>query len=289
MDIIAKAPDETAQAKKLVAGRLGAANQEAKSAAPMEEAFRRTTRLLFGAGLSPLPQYKGWLVSRTDFGEMRKSALTGREIFVGNYAKYMTVPKGRTVMEDEALALVAAAPKPDGIEGITFQSAHKFIGLSAYLSLDYHDGTNNNVINCMAYAYSSNALFCAPCVQIKDSAYNWWPRSSEHLFGCGTVFDSSFCIHCYQSVKLSRCFEVDSSRDCADCYFCHNCENVQSGIFCFNAKNLRYAIGNVEVGREEYARVKAMLLRRILPALEAGKAPGLDIFNIGCAGKKEKR
>jgi hypothetical protein len=78
---------------------------------------------------------------------------------------------------------------------------------------------------------------------------------------------------------------VDSSRDCADCYFCHNCENVQSGIFCFNAKNLRYAVGNLEVGREEFLRVKAMLLRRILPELEEGKQPGLDIFNIACANR----
>jgi hypothetical protein len=122
---------------------------------------------------------------------------------------------------------------------------------------------------------------------MKDSAYVWWPRTSEHLFGCAMMFDSSFCIHCYQSSKLSRCFEVDSSRDCSDCYFCHNCENVQNGIFCFNSKNLRYAVGNVEVGKEKFYKVKAMLLRSILPALESGRAPGIDIFNIACKGKKK--
>jgi len=287
MDIIAKAPDESKEAQRLVQGRLVKKEAEEKSTAPMEEAFRKTSKLLFGAELPGLENYKGWLNSRIPKGEMRKSVLSGMEIFVGNYAKYMAVPKSRTVLEDEALSLLAVAPQPEGLEGITLDTAHEFIGMAAYLSLDYHDGTNSNIVECMAYAYSSNALRCAPCVQIKDSAYNWWPRSSEHLFGCGTVFDSAFCIHCYQSVKLNRCFEVDSSRDCADCYFCHNCENVQNGIFCFNAKNLRYAIGNAEVGREKFLQAKAVLLRRIVPALESGKAPGLDIFNIACAARKK--
>ncbi|MCX6770553.1 MAG: hypothetical protein NTX79_00705 [Candidatus Micrarchaeota archaeon] len=287
MDIIAKSPDESKEAKRLVQGRLGKKESEEKSVAPMEKAFQRTTKLLLGTELSGLKEHSGWLTSRTPKGEMRKSALSGKEIFVGNYAKYMTVPKSRTVLEEEALCLVDAAPKPQGLERIMLENAHEYIGISAFLSLDYHDGTNKNVKNCMAYAYSSNALYCAPCVQVKDSAYNWWPRSSEHLFGCGMVFDSSFCIHCYQSVKLNRCFEVDSSRDCADCYFCHNCENVQNGIFCFNVKNLKYAVGNVEVGREKYLQAKGALLRRIVPALESGRAPGLDIFSIACIGRKK--
>ena len=289
MDIIAKCSDSTEEARALVANRLPAGANEGASTAPMEEAFRRATKLVLGKELSGLEKYKGWLLSRIPPGEMRKSVLSGKEIFVGNYAKYMTVPKSRTVLEAEALSLVEAAPKPVGAEAITLSSAHKFVDKTAYLSLDYHDGTNKNVMNCMAYAYSSNAMFCAPCVQIKDSAYNWWPRSSEHLFGCGMLFDSSFCLHCYQSSKLSRCFEVDSSNNCSDCYFCHNCENVQSGIFCFNAKNLRCAIGNIEVGREEFDKAKQALLSRTMPAIAAGKKADFDIFNLACFGKKEKK
>ena len=139
----------------------------------------------------------------------------------------------------------------------------------------------------MAYAYSSDCFNCFPCVEIKDSAYNFWPRSSEHLFGCGVMFDSQFCINCYQSVKLSRCFEVDSSRDCADCYFSHNIENCQNCMFCFNAKNLRYAIGNAEVGREKFQQAKEALLGKIGAKLQTEHDLGLDIFNLAC--RKEMR
>jgi hypothetical protein len=200
----------------------------------------------------------------------------------------MEAPASRACTEEESLRIAEASPPAQGIEGISLQNAHGLISRIAFLPLDFHDGTNSNIIECMAYAYSSNVLQCSPAVQIKDSAYCLWPRSSEHLFGCNVIFDSAFCIHCYQSSKLNRCFEVDSSRDCADSYFCHNCENVQSGIFCFNAKNLRYAVGNVEVGREKYLQAKAALIGRILPSLECGKAPGLDIFSIACLGAKKK-
>jgi hypothetical protein len=289
-DILLKCADHSGEARSLLSGNFRPLAAEGKSIAPMEEAFCRTSELLLGTRLHGLTDYKRWLASHIRTGERRKSVLTGRELFVADYAKYFDVPKSRTVLEDEALRLVELSPPLEGLEKLTLANAHGYIGKIAYISLDYHDGVNFNMIDCMAYAESRNTLQCAPCVQIKDSAYNWWPRSSEHLFGCGLMFDSSFCIHCYQSVKLSRCFEVDSSRDCADCYFCHNCENVQSGIFCFNAKNLRYAVGNVEVGREKFLQVKALLLRRIVPALENGKAPGLDIFNLACAArKKEKR
>ncbi|HQT44590.1 MAG TPA: hypothetical protein PLO51_01310, partial [Candidatus Micrarchaeota archaeon] len=277
-DIISKSKDSSKEAKKILAGKLSTAIGESKSTEPMEKAFTTTCKVLFGVGLSGLEAYKPWLTGRMPQGEKRKSVFSGREIYVGNYAKYMEIPKNRTVLEDEALKYVEVAPPVPGIESITLSNAHEFISAIAYMSLDYHDGTNTNVIDCMAYAYSTNAIECAPCVQIKDSAYNFWPRTSEHAFGCGVLFDSSFCIHCYQSVKLTRCFEVDSSRDCADLYFCHNCENVHDSMFCFNVKNMKYAIGNVEVGREKYLELKASLLARIAPELALKKSLATGIY-----------
>ncbi len=241
-DLLSKSTDSSKAAKKILAGKLSGAAGEAKSTEPMERAFTTTCKVLFGAELSGLAAYKPWLTGSMPQGEKRKSVFSDREIYVGNYAKYMEIPKNRTVLEDEALKYVEVAPPVPGIENITLANAHEFISTIAYMSLDYHDGTNTNVIDCMAYAYSTNALECAPCVQIKDSAYDYWPRTSEHVFGCGVLFDSSFCMHCYQSVKLTRCFEVDSSRDCADLYFSHNCENVHDSMFCFNVKNMKYAI-----------------------------------------------
>jgi hypothetical protein len=253
-----------------------------KDMRPIEEAFSSTSKIVLGVRLEGLDAYAPWLTRHIEKGERRKSVLSGRGIFVGTYAKYGQIPPSRTVTEDEALRLSAPSKKPEEMAKISLANAHGLIADVAYFHLDYHAFTNRNIIDCMAYAYSSNAFNCFPCVEIKDSAYNFWPRSSERLFGCGVMFDSQFCINCHQSVKLSRCFEVDSSRDCSDCYFCHNIENCQNCMFCFNVKNLRYAIGNAEVGREKFAEAKEALLKRVGGRLQKEKDFPLDIFNLGC-------
>ena len=101
------------------------------------------------------------------------------------------------------------------------------------------------------------------------------------MFGCSVIFDSSHCINCHQSVKLTRCFESDSCRDCSDLYFCHNCEGCQECLFCFNVKSKRYAIANVEMKKEDYLRVKKMVLEEIGKKLENEHRLERSIFNLG--------
>lgn len=268
------------------APRIPSGGKEAadgKDMAPMEEAFSSTSRIVLGARLSGLEAHAQWLTAHIARGKRQKSVASGKEIFIGDYAKYSQIPPSRMVTEGEALSLSKPSKTPEEMEKITLANAHGLIADVAYFHLDYHVFTNKNIIDCMAYAYSRNAFNCFPCVEVKDSAYNLWPRSSEHLFGCGVMFDSQFCIRCYQSVKLSRCFECDSCRDCSDCYFCHNCENVQNGLFCFNVKNLRYAICNSEVPREQFMGAKKRLLEYVSAGIgEKGQGEQLDIFNLGC-------
>jgi hypothetical protein len=57
-------------------------------------------------------------------------------------------------------------------------------------------------------------------------------------------------------------------------------------MFCFNTKNKRYAIGNVEVGREEYMRIKSLVMASILSELEKTHALRHDIFNVGAEKKR---
>jgi hypothetical protein len=79
---------------------------------------------------------------------------------------------------------------------------------------------------------------------------------------------------------------VLDSKSSADCYFCHNVENVRDSMFCFNARNLQYAIGNVEVGKEDYARIKKKVLDEVARKLETEKRFDLNIYNVGCKGEK---
>lgn len=286
LDIIKKSKSDISEAKSLFS-KITLPPEEKKSLAPIEAAFSHASKIVLGTELRGLSNYSSWLKRHLRPSEKRKSVFSGRDVFVAGYARYLDLPADRTALEDEAVAVAKLATQDKDVKKLTLSNAHEYIGKFAYFSLDFHDGTNSNINDCFAYAYSTNTLECYPCVQIKDSAYNFWPRSSEHLFGCGVLFDSSFCIHCYQSVKLSRCFEVDSSRDCSDCYYSHNIENCQSCLFCFNVKNKRYAIGNVEVGRGKFLEAKKILLDYIGRELEAKESLSLDIYNL--ADYKAKR
>ena len=106
-------------------------------------------------------------------------------------------------------------------------------------------------------------------------------KRQDHCFGCAALLSSEFCINCANSVKLSRCLEVDFSRSSSDCYFCHNVENCTDCLFSFNAKNLRYAIGNCEVGREKYLKVKKLLLEWMSAQLGKKRTLPFRITNIG--------
>jgi hypothetical protein len=79
---------------------------------------------------------------------------------------------------------------------------------------------------------------------------------------------------------------VDTSQNCTGAYFCHNCENVHDSMFCFNAKNLRYAIGNAEVGKEAFERAKRMLLAEITSSLEKTGDYERSIYGIAPAKKR---
>ena len=53
-------------------------------------------------------------------------------------------------------------------------------------------------------------------------------------------------------------------------------------MFCFNAKSLRYAIANKEYPKEEYLRIKKLILDELNSRLEKSKKLEMSIFNIGC-------
>jgi hypothetical protein len=281
LEIVAKAKDTSRDDRALLEGKFTLLAREKTDMAPMEEAFARASSIVLGKELRGISAYSPWLNSHVKKGEKRKSVLTGREIFVGGYANYLDIPKGRTVLEDEAFRLDELRPKIEGLEGITLQNAHTLIGRAAYFALEFQAAASRNMVDCMAYANSANCYSTSPCNETKDSAVDFWPRSSEHVFGCSIIFDSSFCVKCYNSQKLARCFECDSCNSSSGCYYCHNVENCQDCMFCFNVKNLKYAVGNVEVGREEYARIKKMALEEIGRKLAKDKKLGVSIYDIG--------
>ena len=253
----------------------------------IESQFQKTTAILFGKPLSGLTLYGGWLLQHVP-GRciMRKSKTSGRDVFVPSLQFFEGMGKN-VVTVDEAIPL--------GERHISEQEAHSLRLANASKLLSQVKTTTPEIIDRQNFGTEQSACYGPTqyCFQVtfcwwsKYIAYSFWSRTSDSLFGCSLLTDCSFCIKCHSSTKLTRCFEVNDSNTCADCYFCHNSENLQDCMFCFNAKGKRYAIGNVEVGREAYVKVKKLVVGSILCELERSHSLCYDIYNV-CEGRKKQ-
>jgi len=249
----------------------------------VEREFSKTTKLVLGAELRGIDSYKEWLLKHTHTLQRLKSAASGKEVlFLPFVVALPKLPDSRLLTMEEALWLgERLAISKEEATSISMQNAHESIDGIGFFPIEFWEGKNVFVTDSYMSLHTAYCYLTSAMVEAKYCACGMWPRTSEHCFGFDSLLDCSFCVKCYNSQKLTRCFECDSCNSCSGCYFCHNVENCHDCLFCFNVKNLKYAIGNVEVGKEEYARVKKMVLDEIAKKVTKDKKLDLSIYNIG--------
>ena len=253
---------------------------------PVEAAFEKTTRLLFGRALPGMAGFGAYLDRHVPQNLPKKSALSGEPSIMCSYRKHIAkmYDLTRRLATDDELRKIGAI-------GIGEEEAARLemnlcslverLHPIAYTNMDKITGKNSNyhnatvVMNAQDVCNGSSFSWCKKC------AHCTIVTASEALFGSALLFDSSFCMKCYYSKNLTRAFEADTCESCSDIYFAHNCENVRDSMFCFNAKNLAHAIGNAELPADEYKRVKASLVAQMADELEKKHDLKWDIFNIG--------
>ena len=242
----------------------------------IEDAWIAVSGIVLGEPLPGIGKYGKWL-----FREMpgwREVKTKSGDAIVPGYAVFPHLP-------DSKVALMKDIEKVGGIsldigdspsaEGLANQ-----MGRAGRFIVDLEEGENFDVEKCSIYKNLSAAYMCLDCFYSKFVAYDWFCDNNDHVFGSQFTFFSQFCIKCFHSSTLSRCFECDSCAKCSDCYFCHDCENLQDCLFCFNVNSMRYAVANVEVGKEKFERLKKELLFNTVRQLrEKGSSP-LSIYNF---------
>ncbi|MFH1285010.1 MAG: hypothetical protein ABIH99_00330 [Candidatus Micrarchaeota archaeon] len=247
--------------------------------ADVENAFETTSELLLGKALKPLKKYEKWLLKRVEGVVDSKSVVSGRKVYTPPLEFFERV-RSRIVTFDEALELGKKELEKSELSDLSLASAEKKLKKIAYTTPEAELGRNLSISETALCADSSSTFRSSIAVYSKYAAYCFWPTACEYVFGCSILISSRFCIHCYNSAYLTRCFEVDSSTNCRDSYFCHNCEGLDNCMFCFNVKSKRYAIGNVEVGKERYEEIKRKILSEIMGELEKKGNLKQDIFSL---------
>lgn len=252
-----------------------------KDKSAIEGAFSETARLIFGVPYSGIDKYSGWLRRNTRGFAEGKSCASGSALLVPDYADFLRFPRNRLLSFEEAEFIGERLTlSEDEAERLTLANAATMLSRIAYFSPDWKSGNNFNNIGCPIEFNCTDCYRSIINLFSKRCAYGWWPRNSEHLFGYNRTRHSAFCINTFDSEKIQRCFEVSEARSSTGCYYCHDIENCHDSMFCFNAKNLRYAVGNAELPREKYLEIKKMVLAQLNEELARTNSIGLSIFNL---------
>jgi hypothetical protein len=252
---------------------------------PIENEFRQICMIIFGEELpGSIDDYGKWLGRRVPLPIQTKSVLSGKEVWVppgDNYLK-KTLDSTRTISMDEKENVSSTTLHPEDISGLDARSLiRKAVSPIAYYCGNFRYGDCQNIEKCSGGG-GLNIYYCEDVYfGAKNCAYSNFTSYSENMFGCNAAPFSKFCIHAYHSSNLTRCFEVDGCTNSSDLLFCHNCEGMSNAILCFNVKSMKYAVGNVEVGREQFMRIKKILVERILSDLKQNQSFDIDIYNVG--------
>lgn len=257
----------------------------------VESAFSSTAKIVLGQERSGVKKYSKWLTTRAVGFRKVKGAFSTPAYKVDFMPLIGRIPADRLATLSEAMEHTRKNPIAIGEnETPSLREILSRVSKNAIFSLEFVGGLADNVADTPHIFGGSNIYRILDVTEGKDSAYTSTCVQSEHIFGGYLrALDSQFCINCYDITKCKGCFEVDSSYSCRDSYFCHNCENVSDSMFCFNAKALQYAVCNVLVGREEFMRLKKMLLEYLNNQLDKSCEIKESVFSLGAApGAKKK-
>jgi hypothetical protein len=255
----------------------------------IEEAFSSTCKIVLGREHKGIRRFGNWLLRRTSPVKKVIGANGTPTFKVGTLPIIRDMPADRLVTHEEGMEISKRNPiaiKPG--EELSFWDAFARVSKVARFSVEFVDGVNDRCVDTPNLYGGSNIYKILDTTDSKYSAYSSAVIKSEHIFGgYFRLLQSQFCINMFDSTNLKGCFEVDNSYSSRDCYFCHNCENVHDSMFCFNAKALQYAAFNTVVGKEEYLRLKKILLDYVNFELEKKGALEESVFNIPSRQKKK--
>ncbi|MFH1285778.1 MAG: hypothetical protein ABIH99_04310 [Candidatus Micrarchaeota archaeon] len=259
-------------------------NVPKKSKAPtdfrkIDEAFKTTCKLIFGREIGSLKNYEKLLEKRVTKIRTIKTAFGNETPFAPLYY-WRHVPKERAVNAEEALELAKEHILLEEGEELSLKKLMEKLARIFFFRVHYYEGNNENNIETPCAYTGVNSYRVFDMTYSKNGAYCNHPSHCEYIFGCSKITYSKFCINCHDSVNLSSCFEMDGCTNCSNSLFCHNCEGLTDCLFCFNTKSKRYAVGNVEVGKEKYEKIKKLVLDELANKLQKNGELDFDIYEL---------
>jgi hypothetical protein len=249
----------------------------------VEKAFSDATKIVLGVGRAPLSDFVPYLQARALPVKMVKGKF-------GNLASKPELPLVKDLPAsclctfEEALGQNQPLISEKELS-LPLIELEKAIASKFALSLDFVDGPCRDYVDVSQVISSSEVYSSWDATSSQRSACSTGIIQSKYIFGgYFRMLDSEFCINSFDMTNCKRCFEIDSCTNCSDCYFSHNLEGCEECIFCSNVKGMRHAVLNQALPKEEYARIKKLVLDYVNAELDRKKSCSRSIFSL--SGKK---
>lgn len=113
---------------------------------------------------------------------------------------------------------------------------------------------SENVYRSQDVGHSKNIVF-SDCV-----------RNCEFLAASQRSESSSFCVRVEDSNQVSNSFSVNWSMKISNSLFIQDCANMQDSMFCSHLNSKQFWIANMPFERDEYMKIRDMVIRWILTA-----------------------
>jgi hypothetical protein len=221
-----------------------------------EEAFKAVFKEVFGTETDMnLEQAEKVLSYGISLPKPRKS-VTG-EIVYSMYEvdKYISEKEFRTIKSEGTIGNPTPINSLKDLEKV-YKEIDTFLGNMAINS--------KNLTNSDQVLGSTNVYHSYDILSSKFIGFSSMLHSCEYMYGSKSSSDSSFCIRCQDSKMLNNCYEVSWSAKCSNSMFCHNSFDLRECMFCFHLASKQYCIGNRQYTKEEYMKVKKMVIEHLL-------------------------
>jgi hypothetical protein len=234
----------------------------------LNKAWKSTCRTVLGDEIGELSDYEEWLAEHMDQFNVRKSSVTGADV-------YCAVPfyceNGKFVSLEEVDFNRKFEPlninEIKDIDSIAQAIRERFLYTgNIVLGNSKNVGESSNIQNCFHVLHSnfaSDSEYLAYCSNV---------RRDKYCFGVKTDVDSSHVIRGFEGHKNSRCFEEWLCITNSDVYCSFGVWNSQDMMFSFNLENKSFHIGNIELPKEKYLSIKSKLLEDIRAELIKNKS-----------------
>ncbi|MFH2105950.1 MAG: hypothetical protein ABII22_01710 [Candidatus Micrarchaeota archaeon] len=243
----------------------------------VNNSWKSTTNIIFGETPGEMKEYDAYLREPL-VGKSVESFLSGKDVFV---TSMQYDPKSRFFdYEADMKSAESILSKPIDINKIKdidslfeavqekiIYSGNKILGNSHYVE-------NSDSVTDSNYVFNSSMVFSA-----KYIAYSYMMRKTEYGFASTCTGDSTMTIRCFYNNAIRRCFECITVASASDCFFCHNLLDSADCMFTFNKRATRNMIGNIQLTKEQYVKLKIKLVGEIVEDLKVKKR-AMSLLNL---------